>query len=246
MLKNGEIALDPRTDRIEQFDQRSLNFPIREVLKDFHYTRPRSYTWRLRYTLNQKNQGACVGFAWAHELIARPAEFEGLDERFAREKVYWEAQKIDEWPGGVYPGAEPLLEGTSVLAGAKALQAAGYFKEYRWADTVWDLVAALGYRGPCIFGTRWYENMQEPNKKGFIEPTGARRNGHCLLAMGIKIIKLPSGEVDTDKSYIVLQNSWGFDWGIKGHCYLTLKNVQRLWEHADVCMPHGRIHQRLD
>jgi len=161
-----------------------------------------------------------------------------LNERFAREQVYWNAQKLDQWPGGIYPGANPLVEGTSVLAGGKALQAAGYFKEYLWAKTIWDFVAALGYRSPCVFGTRWYEDMNAPDKMGYIRPSGKRRNGHCLLALGVKIAKNSSGKVDTNKSYITFQNSWGKGWGINGQCRIIIDDVITLLEYADVCMPY--------
>jgi hypothetical protein len=63
--------------------------------------------------LDQGKEGACVGFAWSHELAAYPVRVE-VDDEFARSKIYAEAQKIDEWPGEAY-------HGTSVLAGAKVV-----------------------------------------------------------------------------------------------------------------------------
>lgn len=239
-LKTGEVPEDPRTDRIEEVDERSRRFPVREILQDFHYTRPRSYTWRVRRPLDQVRDGACVGFAWTHELIGRPREHLGLDAAFARQVIYWEAQKIDRWPGGVYPGADPLVAGTSVLAAAKVVQAAGYIHEYRWAETPEDLVAVLGYRGPCLFGTRWFQDMHVPDAEGFMHPTGRRRSGHCLLATGVKVATTARGALAPDGTVISFLNSWGRDWGLDGFARMRLADLTALWEHADVCVPVGR------
>ena len=72
---------------------------------------------RQRIVLDQGQEGACTGFAVAHELIAQPSVVrKGINAKFAREKLYWEAQKIDPFPGGDYPGAEPNMEGSTVLS----------------------------------------------------------------------------------------------------------------------------------
>jgi hypothetical protein len=241
ILKTGEELLDSRVDRIEEFDARSDDFPVAPMLKPVHLAQPRSFTWSLHHTLTQdKGDGGCVGFAWTHELIARPREVPGLDATFAREQVYWQAQRIDQWPGGDYPEADPLMAGTSVLAGAKVLHALGYFDEYRWAQSVLEMVAVLGYLGPCVFGTRWYEGMHTPDQDHFMHPTGRRRNGHCLLANGVKVIKDEGGSVDFDRSFVRFQNSFGPSWGTNGQCYMTLTDIASLWEHAEVCVPFKR------
>lgn len=96
-LRDGSKVKDARLARLQQFDKRSLGYPVKAVVGG----KPlRSYTWSCGKWLDQGQEGACVGFAWTHELIARPAVVTGVAAAFAREKVYWEAQKIDPWEGG--------------------------------------------------------------------------------------------------------------------------------------------------
>ena len=115
LLKNNTYTTDPRLDRIVQFDDRSRNYPIRAQITPKQASKPRSYTWSVGKGLDQGNEGSCVGFSWAHELIARPAVFLYADYNYARNQIYKAAQEIDEWPGVAY-------EGTSVLAGAKIVK----------------------------------------------------------------------------------------------------------------------------
>src|SRR5688572_15007850 len=111
---------DRKLDRLIEFDEKSRSFPIRTLVAD---KQPRSYSWRGNVVLDQGSEGACVGFAWAHELNARPVVVPDIDAADAR-SIYTDARKMDEWPGEDY-------EGTSVLAGAKVVQAAGHITEYR-------------------------------------------------------------------------------------------------------------------
>ncbi|MBT2451265.1 hypothetical protein J7F03_30190, partial [Streptomyces sp. ISL-43] len=122
-LKNGHTTIDPRLDRIPQPDERNNNYPIRELVTE--QASLRSAGWACSSWLDQGNEGACVGFAWSHELIATPVKVKKVDASFAR-TIYHEAQGLDDWPGEAYSG-------TSVLAGAKAVAARGYMEEYRWA-----------------------------------------------------------------------------------------------------------------
>lgn len=244
-LKDGSISADPRLDRLEHFDPRSRAYPIVRALPyaGGPALRPRSYTWRItkREVLNQGSEGACVGHAVTNELLARPAEtrFGGFNQaqRFAREQVYWEAQKIDPWPGGAYPGADPFYEGTSILAGVKVAQRLGYFKEYRWAFGLRDLALGVGYNGPALIGVPWYDSMYTPDENNFILPMGRIVGGHAILVRAIKMKfgshkfswwKRTWEDVDLDESYVTLRNSWGGDYGNKGDCYMTLRNLGAL------------------
>jgi len=213
-LKNYTYTTDARLDRVVKFDERSRNFPIRKLVG---MKRPRSYTWRCNSYLDQGEEGACVGFGVTHELIARPAEATGLDAQFAR-NLYFEAQKVDDWEGGAYPGANPFYEGTSVLAGVKAAHRQGWFKEYRWAFNIDDLILGVGYNGPAVIGVAWTRDMFDTDRDGYIHPTGMILGGHCLLCSAVNV----------KKNRFTLHNSWGKGWGFSGECYIDIDEMKTL------------------
>lgn len=230
-LKDGSATTDPRLDRLIQFDERSRRYSMAPLTEG---RRPRSYTWSVGTWLNQGVEGACVGYMLAHELIARPLKATGIDARYARERLYWEAQKVDPWAGGAYPGASPFYEGTSVLAGLKVAQSLGHFQQYRWSFTLEDLVLGLGYDGPACLGVWWKTGMDRPDANGFITYTGRYRGGHAILAYQIKVVPKTPGpgwtewtwdNVDQNASYVSLWNSWGAGWGKRGTCRMRLTEM---------------------
>ncbi len=228
ILKDGTETQDERLTRLVNFDERSKNYPIKESIKA---KKPRSYTWRCAEHLDQGVDGACVGFSMAHELMARPSEIKGLDAKFAKENIYWEAQKIDPWNGGSFPGANPFYEGTSVLAGVKILQRLGYIDSYRWAFSLDDLVMAVGYAGPAIIGVNWYEEMFEPKSCEHLHVGGSVVGGHALLVKGVSI---------KDKTF-TLHNSWGDSWGVHGDAKISWGEMERLlYEQGEAVVPIGR------
>lgn len=199
---------------------------------------PRPYAWAVgakrlsepQLYLDQGQEGACVGFGFAHEAAARPVIVHGVDSDFAR-KIYFAAQKQDPWPGGAYPGAFPFYEGTSVLAGAQVLQKAGAFQNYFWAKNELEMAIAVGYKGPVVIGVNWYEGMMRPDRDGYLRPTGRIVGGHCTLVMGIRL---------RDDTYII-HNSWGKDWGIDGRALIARKDMERLLsEDGEACLPMRR------
>lgn len=216
-LKGGESTNDRRLDRVKQFDERSRAYPIRAALPS---TKPRSYTWSCNVFLDQGQEGACVGFSLAHELNARPVVVH-VDADYARNQIYREARKIDEWPGEDY-------EGTSVLAGAKILHNLGYFTEYRWAFGLDDLILAVGRHGPAVLGVNWYEGQFDPDPNGFIHVGGELAGGHAILCNGVNL----------KGRYFTLHNSWGQDWGNNGECKISFEDIDRLLhEQGEVCVP---------
>jgi len=227
-LRDGTTVQDGRLARLQQFDERSRKFPIRKTVG----AKPlRSFTWKCDKWLDQGTDGACVGFSWTHELIARPAVVSGVAAAFAKEKVYWEAQKIDPWPGGSYPGASPVYEGTSVLAGAKVIQKMGYIEEYRWAFSVQELALAVGYCGPAVLGIPWYEGMFNFLSCGHIHISGQVAGGHAILCNGVNV---------KDRTF-KLHNSWGKGWGNSGEALVSWDEMDRLLhEGGEACIPVGR------
>lgn len=238
-LKGGQFTLDRRMDRVREIDLRTLNYPVSEVLPANAFHRPRSYTWYIDERLDQGSEGACVGFGWAAELAARPVEVPGINNAYARDRIYRPAQQIDEWPGEAY-------EGTSVLAGARIVKELGFISEYRWAFTLQDLVIALGYNGPAVIGVEWYQDMVNPDTEGFIRPNGSMVGGHCVALYGVRVIRsnprLPHSWNNTDmvNSFFRIQNSWGTGWGQGGRCKLRFVDMMKLWPGGDFCIPMNR------
>lgn len=216
-LRGGAITTDPRLDRIVQFDERSRDFPITSIIDE---TKPRTRWWRHTAKLDQGKEGACVGFAWAHELNASPIEVSGMDDAFAQ-RLYKRAQQIDEWPGEDYSG-------TSVLAGAKAVGELGYLDEYRWAFGIDDVLLTLSHFGPVILGVNWYSGMYTPDGNQYIRPSGYLAGGHAIMAIAYS----------HEAQEIWLLNSWGRDWGWDGLCRMRVSDVVRLLnEKGEACVP---------
>lgn len=235
---------DRIVDRLPEFDERSRLFAA--VAPDD--TRPfRSYTWSCDVYNDQGREGACVGFGWTHELAARP-KIVRRDATFALQ-IYNRAKQLDSFPGEDYSG-------TSVLAGVKAVQELEnslgnqYISEYRWAFGIEDVLRVLGYMGPVVLGIDWYYDMYYPNN-GIITPTGDIVGGHCILANGVKIVKLDStlpatyDNLDLDKSYVRLHNSWGTDYGKGGDAFISVRGLDQLLKNdGEACIPVRRAFDR--
>ena len=232
----------PVVDRLVQFDERSRNFAAVPAFglgeKPF-----RSYTWRCDVYHDQGTEGACVGFAWTHELAARPKVIV-RDANFAQ-AIYKRAQLLDPWPGEAYSG-------TSVLAGVKAVQEIknsrgnSLIREYRWGFGLQDVMRILGYYGPVVLGINWFYGMYFPDDKGFIKYGGDQVGGHAIMANGIRIVKkdssgaypVPFENVDLDKSWVRLHNSWGTEYGVGGDCFVTLRDLDlMLRDQGEACVP---------
>lgn len=230
-LKGGHTTQDRRLDRIPLHDEKNHNFPIRTIVAR---RAPRTYTWRFAdYDphLDQGQEGACAGFGWANELACRPVSVLGVTNKLARERLYWEAQKIDPWDGGSYPGATPVYEGTSVLSVAKVVQSLGAITEYRWCENLQDLILAVGYEGPVVLGVNWYDGMYQPDAKNYVHVTGSQIGGHCLIARGVNVTR----------KYFRLRNSWGANWGFNGDCFISFDDMQKLLnDQGEACVPVGR------
>jgi hypothetical protein len=224
------------------FDEKSRNFNIAEVIKSLA---PRSYTWTGAPHLNQSRYPACVGFSWAEELADRPIPVKGVDNSLGL-ALYNEAQALD--------GMAMPHDGTSVLAGAKAVQNRGHLDEYRWAFNVDDLFVAVGHQGPAVIGIPWFNGMFTPDVNGFVHQSGALAGGHALSLPGTHAVMISSsGPVNTvtqkvldhSKSWFRARNHWvngdGSLWGIAGDCFFTVEELGALLAQlGDACIPMHR------
>jgi len=222
-LKGGGQPSDPRLGRVPQPDERNQNYPIRTLIGAPPL---REKVWRLLAKLDQGHEGACCGFGWAHELNALPVSIK-VSNASAR-ALYRRAQQLDPWPG-----EEPTYSGTSVLAGAQAVQEAGHLDEYRWAFDADDVLATLAAHGPVVIGVNWHAGMFKPDRNGYIAPTGAVLGGHCVCLRGILRRR--------GSWHVVGRNSWGASWGSGGDFKISAKHLAQLLEAGgDACVPVRR------
>jgi len=206
-------------DCILRKDPRSRAYPVRSAMACD--AEPQSRLWDCAKNLDQGSEGACVGFGCAHELIAEPVPALSVDNRYARERIYWPAQTIDPWPGGAYEGAESYYEGTSLLAGLRTVRRLGWCSEYRWSFTLDDLILGIANCGPAIVATEWLDDMAHPDGTGMIYATGKLQGHHCYIIRG----------ADMDMGMFRIRNSWGEPWGIHGDAFISFEDFWRLMEH---------------
>ncbi len=213
---------DLRLNRRVQFDERSRSFPIRAALPGV--VKPRGYTWRCPVVLDQGREGQCVGFGIAAEAAARPVSVPNVTDEVAS-RIYRRARQLDEWDGENY-------DGTSVLAGMKAAQEAGWYGEYRWCFGLADLRDAVSYKGPAVLGINWYQSMYQTDALGVIRVEGERVGGHCILC----------NAVDVKRRTFTLHNSWGPTYGVNGAGKISFDDMERLLhEQGEAVVPIKRL-----
>jgi hypothetical protein len=187
--------------------------------------------------LDQKREGACVGFALAtvaHFLLRG----RGVDPDRAKvsPRMFYEmAKRYDEWPGEDYAG-------TSARGGMKGWHKHGVCSERIWPYLVGsprvdcdlsdarvrdalqrplgayyrvnhrDVVAlhsAITEVGVLLATARAHSGWKRPRKDGRIVPSGEELAGHAFAIVGY------------DEAGFWIQNSWGASWGRGGLGLLT-------------------------
>lgn len=210
MVVTNKPPVDRGFGRLPAADPRDEHYPMRALLDpSASAVVPKTRHWSyFSHALDQGSTSQCVAYSWLHFLLSAPVAHGPNVEMRLRpnayaERLYREAQRMDEWPGENY-------DGTSVRAGAKALQAQGRLSEYRWARTVDEMRLYVLQRGVLVFGTNWHVGMLDVNHLGYIEPTGSIVGGHAYALTGYSAER---------RAFRVL-NSWGMSWGHKGRAWL--------------------------
>lgn len=215
MRSEDEIVMEHGLGRIvveDACDRRFLIQPRRVEPRTYRYWWPSGW-WG-----DQGMTPQCVAYSWLHWLEDGPVT--QPDVQLHPPTIYREAQRLDQWEGENY-------DGTSIRAGAKALQKRGHIGTYRWAWDVETLVEALLYEGPVVVGTRWHWDMVFPDEDGLVTPTGPVIGGHAYVANGVNV----------QRGVIRFKNSWGRAWGRRGYFYMRIEDVEPLIDdHGEVCL----------
>lgn len=160
---------------------------------------------------DQGDSPHCVGYAWAHWFEDGPVLHMGKSPKIKPQKIYENAQRLDEWIGEGY-------EGTSVRGGVKYLKSLNAVKSYYWAFDLNTIVQYLLTKGPMVVGTDWTAGMFEPDKNGLISASGETVGGHAYVLNGI----------DMATKRIRIKNSWGRSWGKGGHAFIRFSDMATL------------------
>lgn len=222
ILRDGSEVDDPRLGRVVEFDPLSLSeHPITDVLTAAQVADPVTKLWQVGIPspLDQGREGACVGYAFTHELMAEPVAVGGLSNAYAL-GAYRRAQNLDN-----FPNSQP---GTSVLAGAKTMKERGWYTRYTWCETEEEVAAAVSHVGPVVVGTNWHQDMYTVPRDGFVTATGRVVGGHCWLLVGLNV----------EGGYYDWINSWGLKYGKRGRAKIRREEFTKLWNRrGEGCVP---------
>jgi C1A family cysteine protease len=164
--------------------------------------------------LDQGNVGSCVGNAAAHALNTHSVH--KIPSRLMREAdavdIYAAATAIDPWPG-TYPQEDT---GTDANSAAKVLRDRGLITSWQHCFGL-DHVLATLQLAPVMLGISWHQSMFSPDAKGFVHPDGNVVGGHETLI-----------RADDATGSVLVRNSWGIGWGLRGHYRLTYADLSAL------------------
>lgn len=225
---NVTVTRDPRMDLIpSEPDSRDLILTSSNpVIRDVE--------WQIPEFLDQGREGACVAYAFGHALLGEPPQgVRDITDRWLVERLYWNAQRKDPFPGGAYPGADPHMEGTTLRAALKVLKAKGMISEYRFLREAGDVRWAL-QEGIVVLGTKWYGNMNFVTLfRGIMKTGGTFIGGHAYAARAYR----QRGDL------IRIRNSWGRRWARGGEAWMRVRDLENLWAdygEAVVICPNNR------
>lgn len=215
---------EPAFGRLPSPDSRDLSYRAAFLLDAIPPPTVTTRYYRTGAVLDQGLHGICVGAAWRQWLSSALLMTRDGPDMLA---IYRAAILLDEWDDNDND-VDALEYGTSVRAGAKALQERGHLSEYHWASTADDVRDWLlhGF-GTVVVGSYWMADMLTPDARGFIHPTGSTVGGHAYLLCGY------SGT----RHAVRVINSWSASWGENGRAWLALDDLAELLRlEGEACM----------
>lgn len=178
--------------------------------------------YNVAYLLNQRDSPHCTAFGSAHWGISDPVNSQWTEDQ--AHAFYYREKQVDGEPEENVPLDQQ--QGSTVRTAGKVLRELGRVAEYVWIARVDEtgiqqtetLVDWLLNHGPVILGTDWYTGMFRPDVSGMVRLTGKIEGGHCYACIGVNL----------DAQLVECVQSWGDDWGLHGHFFMRLTDVQRL------------------
>jgi hypothetical protein len=173
------FAPDPRDAdfRARSMQAAALGAPVVRR-RQRYFLPPQRGDWRA-----QGQVSSCTEHALTNKLCGWPRPRHLASLPWQQHQLYYEAQRVDEWPGENY-------EGTSGRAVCRVARDYGLVSAW-WnaftVDEVLDLLLAdnadWNHVGPVIIGVNWYEGMLDLDAAGFVHVTGQVVGGHevCLI-----------------------------------------------------------------
>lgn len=214
--------------RKEHIDERDTQYTIQRLMsiKPPDIRRVHRYWWAQGWWGNQQQTPQCVAYSWLHWAedgpLTQAPHTPNTEPRHAPQLVYDLAQAKDPWPGNNY-------DGTTVRAGAKAMQELGYIQSYWWAWDINTLIDTVLNMGPVVVGTNWTQDMfyPKPEENYVIKPTGRQVGGHAYVING----------VSHAKKILRIKNSWGRQWGKEGFAYISFADMDNLIKQGgEICV----------
>lgn len=222
--------------RIESPDEKDRLFPVSVTVPSVPAGLTQKYWWSDGWWGDQGSSSHCVAYSWLHLLEDGPVVQDGLGGNRVKPLItparfYTECQLRDPWAGENYSG-------TSIRAGAKVLTDLGAISEYRWANTVSDMINTLLMIGPMVVGTKWYNDMNTPNSSGIIRASGREFGGHAYVINGVNL----------DSGMFRIKNSWGKSWGRQGYAFIKISDFEKLLHNGgEACISfEKKLSEELD
>lgn len=172
--------------RLHAPDDRDCLYPLQLVLDRLSPVR-RTRPWRRPRVLDQGQTSTCVGHGWRGWFESEPT-IHGPEDGPDAFAIYRRAVLLDDFAsndGDATAPQDQLQSGSTVRAGAQAMQERGLIGSYVWATNARQIADFVTREAgsPVVVGTNWYESMFSPDSAGRIRIAGPIAGGHCWYVL---------------------------------------------------------------